>query len=132
MTTTILQELDDAIRKLYALDGELTALNKRVSALTTEHRLAELLVLDLLKDAGLTSATLDNGLSVERKDKVVYNVVPGGWPAIYKRVAERGEWELIQRRLSSTAVRERFSVGDRIEGIAEVEVPDLKLSGVMR
>lgn len=129
MTTGIMQDLEDAIRKLHALDGELTTLNKRVSAVTTEHRLAELLVLYLLAEAGLTAAKLDNGLAVERKDKIVYNVVPGGWPTIYKRVAERGEWELIQKRLSSTAVRERFALGDRIEGIAEVTVPDLKLTG---
>jgi hypothetical protein len=129
MTTGIMQDLEAALLKLHALDGELTTLKRRESAVTTEHRLTELLVMDLMNEAGLTSIRLDNGLGAERRNKIVYNVVPGGWPAIYKRVVERDEWELIQKRISTTAVRERFVAGDRIEGIAEVAVPELKLSG---
>lgn len=129
-TRTLLpDELNDAIMKLHAIDARVTEVNKLASSLTTDRRLAELAVIAMLDDAGLSMAALDNGVRVERRNKVVHNVAPGGWPSVYARIQLRGEFDLLQKRLSSTAVRERFAAGDRIDGIVEITIPELKLSG---
>ncbi len=129
MHTLLPDELNDAIMKLHAIDQRLSDINKQASSLTTDRRLAELAVINLLDEAGLSMAALDNGIRVERRTKIVHNVAPGGWPAVYARIQLRGEFDLLQKRLSSTAVRERFAAGDRIDGIVEVTIPELKLSG---
>jgi hypothetical protein len=105
---------------------------KRVSArlakLKTDSRLLEVRAMETMKELGVDSIG-HAGLLAKIKRPVHYNVLPGdGWQRVYARIIRTGEWELVQRRLSSTAVRERFKNGDEIDGVQAVEVPELDIT----
>lgn len=47
------------------------------------------------------------------------------WDAFYSHIRETGEFELLQRRVSSTAVSERWEAGEAVSGVVRVLVDDL-------
>jgi len=51
--------------------------------------------------------------------------VADDWPAIYAHIKETGEFELIERRLSKAAVKERAELGEKVPGVAWFPVTNL-------
>jgi len=51
------------------------------------------------------------------------------WLAIYERIKETGEFDLLHRRLATLAVKERWDAGVELPGIIKVEVYKLTVSG---
>jgi hypothetical protein len=49
------------------------------------------------------------------------------WPKLYERIRMTGEFDLLHRRLSTTAVREREQAGDLPPGVVVVTLQKLKL-----
>ena len=50
------------------------------------------------------------------------------WDALYAYVRRRGAWDLLQRRLSETAVKERWEDGKSIPGVESFNVVDLSVN----
>lgn len=50
------------------------------------------------------------------------------WPSIYEYVRKHKAWDLLQRRLSVTAIRERWNDGVEVKGVERVLVPDISLT----
>jgi hypothetical protein len=51
--------------------------------------------------------------------------VADDWPKIYAHIKETGEFELIERRLSKAAVKERAELGEKVPGVAWFPVTNL-------
>jgi len=47
------------------------------------------------------------------------------WPKIYAHIKKTGEFDLLERRLSKAAVKERNEVGEKIPGVAWYPVDSL-------
>jgi len=47
------------------------------------------------------------------------------WPQIYAHIQKTGEFELIERRLSKLAVKERAELGEKVPGVAWFPVTQL-------
>jgi len=125
---TDLATLQATLIHLHAMDEERKRLDARIAKLKTDMRLAEVSALVIMQELGL-DALSHAGLLAKRKNVVHFKPVSGdGWDRIYARILRTQEWELIQKRLSSTAVRERFKAGDVIDGIEQVEVPELDVT----
>jgi len=50
------------------------------------------------------------------------------WEELYPYIVENDAWDLIQRRISGPAVRERWDDGKEIPGVVAVEVEDLSFT----
>jgi hypothetical protein len=123
-----LEQLQAAIIQLHALNEEHTRVAARLAKLKTDRRLMELAAMQIMRGLGLESLG-HAGIHAKIKHTTHYSPIPGdGWQRIYARIARTGEWELLQKRLSSTAVRERFNLGDAIDGVQAVPVPELDLT----
>jgi len=121
-------ELHAAIMRLRIADAALTAIRATEAAQTTERRLAEVALMLLLDESGLTVAG-DGTATVKKQFKTVYNIAPGdGWALLHARIRATGEFELLQKRIMQTAVAERMAAGDLLPGVVRVEIPELKLT----
>jgi hypothetical protein len=120
-----MEELQATIIMLHAMVES----EKRASAaalkLKTDVRQTELRVMQLMNEQGLTHVG-HAGLLAKIKHTTQYNA--SDWLQIYDRIQRTGEFDLLHKRLSSTAVRERFKAGDMIAGVGTVEVPALVIT----
>ena len=57
--------------------------------------------------------------------RVVYNCAD--WNVLQKHIRDTGEFDIVQRRLSSVACRDRDSNGELPPGVRRVELKELKL-----
>jgi len=47
------------------------------------------------------------------------------WPALWKHIQKTGAFELVQQRLSTTAVVEHWEAGEKIPGVSKLPVESL-------
>lgn len=78
----------------------------------------------------LPKSELDGATGTKAVVRIARTVVPNAedWEAIYAYVKKNGAWELLQRRLSATACRERWEAGKTIPGIDQFTKVSLRLS----
>ena len=50
------------------------------------------------------------------------------WDALYAYIREHDAFELLHKRVTERAVKERWAEGDIVPGVVEVEIPDISLS----
>lgn len=70
------------------------------------------------------------------KVKIMSDVVPsvddevGGWPALQAFIREHDRFDLIQKRVSSTAIKELWEAGYNVPGVKRMTVPKVSLTKV--
>jgi hypothetical protein len=64
--------------------------------------------------------------SADIVNEIVYNTE--SWQDLYAHISKTGEFDLLQRRLTSTAMRDRDSNGQLPPGVRRVTLPKLKLT----
>lgn len=123
-----MENLQADLIMLHAMEQEIARVNARLAKLKTDARLTEIRAMESMKALGI-DVLGHAGILAKIKKPIHYNAATGdGWQRIYARIQRTGEFELLQKRLSSTAVREHFKNGDEIDGVNAVEVPELNLS----
>ena len=123
-----LEVLQAEIVQLHAMVESKKRAAEHLAALTTEVRQLEIAILQRMDEGNLESLG-HAGLLAKVKKTIQYNAEAGnGWERIYARIQHTGEFELLHKRLSSTAVRERFNAGDNIDGVNMVLVPSLVIT----
>lgn len=125
-----MEQLQADLVMLHAMQEEEKRVNARALKLKTDMRLIELRVMQEMGEMGITSVG-HAGLLAKITKPIYYKPIAGdatAWQRIYARIQRTGEFDLLHRRLSSTAVRERFKAGDPIDGIEQIEVPELDLT----
>jgi hypothetical protein len=117
------------------LEQEAEALKKQVKEIKD-------LVLNEFQSGELTAITTKYGTAKRTTTDIPQmDSDAGGWPAIYafvvgtaltpalaKKVAAEGNWDLLEKRLGRVACRERWEAGVKIPGVKTFTVVDLKLS----
>lgn len=124
MTPAELARLVDAY---YQKREERLALQREVDKLDTQEKEFKALIISSLRDEKITSiggklkrATLNT------KNKPSVN----NWPALYAHIRETGEFDLLQRRLTETAVQVRWEDKLVVPGVVPFPVDDLSLSNI--
>jgi len=79
-------------------------------------------IMALMSDAGISKAASDKASCTMRMSK---HPAIDDWQAFYGYVAQTGQFELLHKRLSSTAFRERWEAGEAIPGTSVSEVWEL-------
>ena len=57
---------------------------------------------------------------VEKDEPAIDN-----WPELYKHIQKTGEFELLQRRLNTGSVKERWEIGKKVPGVTSIPVESL-------
>lgn len=93
---------------------------------------AEILALESALIASMTTANLttmgDGAYTTRINQQRVYSAER--WEDVYARIQRTGEFDLLQKRLSSTAIRERENAGDLPAGVRVVLLPKIKIERV--
>ena len=79
-------------------------------------------IMKLMSDAGLSQAASDKASCTMKMTK---HPAIKDWNAFYGYVAKTSQFELLHKRLSSTAFRERWEAGEVIPGTSVSEVWEL-------
>jgi len=79
-------------------------------------------IMALMSDAGLSQAASDKASCTMKMTK---HPAIKDWQAFYGYVAQTSQFELLHKRLSSTAFRERWEAGEVIPGTEASEVWEL-------
>ena len=79
-------------------------------------------IMKLMSDAGLSQAASDKASCTMKMTK---HPAIKDWNAFYGYVAQTSQFELLHKRLSSTAFRERWEAGEAIPGTEASEVWEL-------
>lgn len=63
---------------------------------------------------------------------IVTKLVPQveDWDSLYAYIKKNGAWELLQRRLGETAVKERWEAGKTVPGVVAFQMTDVSVNKV--
>lgn len=94
---------------------------ERVKARETEIR--EYIIANLSKSDDTGAAGL------RYRAQIVVKTVPraADWSAIHKYVQSTGRFDLLQKRLGETAVKDMWEAGEQVPGVEAVRVPDVSI-----
>lgn len=81
-------------------------------------------IMSLMSQAGITQAASDKASLTMKQAR---HPAIDDWQAFYEYVAHTGQFELLHKRLSSTAFRERWEAGEAIPGTSVSEVWELSV-----
>lgn len=118
-------DLGTAIDKLYELRAQRLDAEKAIKAMKSDE-LALRVTIKRLLDA----ASLEGGRGQIASTSVIHSTEPTAkdWPAIYGFIRENDAFDMLQRRLSATAVKDRWESGIIIPGIEKFDTWDLSLT----
>lgn len=100
--------------RLYKLREDRLKKQKEVDALVAEESAIKNHIIDTLPRSEASGVTGRVG-RITINEKVVPRVED--WDAFYKHIAKTKAFELLQRRVSDTAVKERWEDGKKVPGI---------------
>lgn len=118
-------DLGTAIDKLYALRAERLEAEKQIKVMKS-NELALRITIKRLLDA----ASLEGGRGASASASIQYSTEPTAkdWPAIYDYIRDNDAFDMLQRRLASTAVKDRWDSGIIIPGIEKFDTWDLSVT----
>lgn len=115
--------LSELINQLVDIRNERTELSKQDKALSEKASKLEGDIMHAMNEVGTFRASSDFGHSVSMVKKTHPTVV--SWPEFYTYLSETKNFDLLQKRLSSPAFRDRWDQGEAIPGASSSEVWEL-------
>jgi chlorite dismutase len=123
----ISSHLPDQINTYISVRAQRLLLDKEAAALKeTEEELKKAIVAKF-REGGITAQGAANGLV---KMTELEEPVATDWALFYEYVKQNDAWEMLHKRLTSTAIKEHWEVGESIPGVGKTTVYKLSVSGV--
>lgn len=118
-------DLGTAIDTLYALRARRLEAEKVIKAFKSEELELRVIIKRLLDNA-----SLEGGRGQVASTSIIHSTEPApkDWPAIYAFIQENDAFDLLQRRLSAVAVKDRWESNIIIPGIEKFDTWDLSLT----
>ena len=104
------------VDRLYDLDEERGKLARRVEELKTEYAALEGHIFETLPKSALEGALGKRAMASIKRTPVP---TADDWDAIRRYVVKNNAWDLIQKRLSTEAVRERWNADVAVPGVGK-------------
>jgi len=120
-------DIGECIDKLYVLRAQRLVFEKELrqrKRTEAAYKLHIIGILGELKMEGGKGTTANS--SITRKEMPT----PDDWNAIYEYIEATQAWDLMQKRLSTKAIQERWDLGEEVPGIGKFEKVDLSLTKV--
>lgn len=113
------------IDELYVLRADRLELSKKVDALKTQEAQLRAKIIAQLRDIDLESGSgqVATGSITTSKEARMLD-----WNEFWQWAVEHDARDVIQKRVSITAIRERWEAGVEVPGLEAVEVADLSLT----
>lgn len=113
------------IDELYVLRADRLELSKKVDALKTQEAHLRAKIIAQLRDVDLASGSgqIATGSITTSKEARMLD-----WNEFWQWAIEHDARDVIQKRVSITAIRERWEAGVEVPGLEAVEVADLSLT----
>lgn len=118
--------ISDLINSLVDIRKQKSDLAAEIKALTEKETSLESDIMHAMTEAGTFRAASDVGHTVNMAKKVHPAIVD--WNDFYAYVAETKNFDLIQKRLSGPAFRDRWEQGVAIPGASSSEVWELSIT----
>lgn len=119
------KKLGEIIDALYQKRASRLVLTKSVDALKAEEAELRRLIIQRLQDVGLDSGRGTMATASITKDNQA-NVKD--WSALENYILEHKSFDLLQRRVSITAIRARWDNDESLPGVEKVTLTDLSLT----
>ena len=118
-------DLGSAIDQLYAKRAQRLDVEKDVKKLKSEELALRVYIKQLLD-----KASLEGGRGQSASASIVHQTEPAAkdWLAIYAFIRENDAFDMLQRRLSSVAVKDRWDSGIVVPGIEKFDTWDLSVT----
>lgn len=117
-------KISDLIDQFVEVKAQREKLNEDSKACTLKLAVLEKDIMSLMSDVGITKAASDKASLTMREVK---HPSIDNWTLFYDYVAQTGQFELLHKRLSSTAFREHWEAGDAIPGTSSSSVWELSV-----
>jgi hypothetical protein len=113
--------------RLYTLHQQRLDAQKKVDEIESEEKALKLHIINTLPKS--ESSGVAGKLA---RVTVVTKEIPqvSDWAALYKHVKKTGQFDLMQRRIASTAVEERWEEGKEVPGVGRFNVTTLSINKV--
>lgn len=118
--------LNVLLKRLAAARKEADKAEKEAAAKKKKRTELEVAVLDKLKEHKLDNASVRGVISVSKGE--IDTVQEVNWPELYKYIQRTKGYDLLQRRVSISAVRERREAGKKVAGVKLGKLPRLNVS----
>jgi hypothetical protein len=117
--TALIEQLVDVKQKRTDIAAQDSDLSKQAAALEAD-------IMHLMSEVGTTKAATESGHSVTMAKKTV--PVINDWDAFYGYVQETKSFDLLHKRLSTTAFKDRAENGEQIPGSTITELWGITLT----
>jgi hypothetical protein len=118
--------ISQLIDEFVELKRQRTALAADDKILSGRQQVLEADIMQKMAEAGTFRAASEHGHTCNLTKKTHPAIVD--WNEFYKFVAESGSFDLLQKRLSAPAFRDRWNEGQAIPGAGSSEVWDLSIT----
>jgi hypothetical protein len=124
--TSISSHLPDLIDAYIAYRTQRLAKDREAAEIKELEEQVKDAIISKFREQGLTAMGANNGVV-----KMAKTVEPQGqdWLEIWKYIRETDQFDLLHKRLSSTAIKERWEAGEEIPGVGKQDVYKLTVSG---
>jgi len=116
--------IKDLIDQYVETKNNREALNEEAKECTNKMGRLEKDIMELMSTAGIDKAATDKASVTMKATK---HPAIDDWATFYEYVASTKQFELLHKRLSSTAFRERWEAGEAIPGTSTSEVWELSV-----
>jgi hypothetical protein len=122
----ISSHLPDLINNYISIRAQRLVADKEAATLKeTEDDIGKLII-EKFRAGNISAQGAGNGLI---KMAEVVEPVAEDWPQVWGYIEEHQAWELVHKRITVTAVRERWEAGEEIPGIGRMTKYKLSVSG---
>jgi hypothetical protein len=105
--------INDLINNFVEVKALKESLNEQIKECNEKLAAIEADIMEQMGNAGISQAASEKASCTMRQ---VTHPAITDWDAFYKHVADTGEFELLHKRLSSAAFKERWAEGEAIPG----------------
>jgi len=112
--------LSDLINQMIDFKNEKARLEQQVKDVQKQIAQLESDIMHAMNEAGTTKAASEAGHSATMKKSLQPTITD--WDQFYAYVTSTKNFDLLQKRLSSTAFRDRWEAGEEIPGSSSVEL----------
>lgn len=115
-------ELTAMVDRLFTMRAERLALQKQLDGMEEDEKSLKMEVAKALKDVQATGHAGQVGKAYLKIKSVAH--VPD-WKVLYEHIKATGEFELLHKRVTDTACRERWDSGLTVPGVERVDLEEL-------
>ena len=125
----ISSHLPDLINSYISVRAQRLILDKEAARIKELEDELHTTIVTKFREGDITAQGASNGL-VKMTTLIEPKVQAEDWPIVWEYIRETGDFSLLHKRITATAVQERWEAGEEIPGVGRMTKYKLSVSGV--